>query len=63
MGKIKCFFGAHRWHVYGFPNKYDFIWPYRKCTYCGKTQRGSYDMMYGETVWEDAPAPVPLDDF
>ena len=40
--KIPCLFGLHKW-IY-FNDK-------RLCYICGKRQRKSYDMLYGQTIW------------
>lgn len=44
---IWCVLGMHEWKYSGkIPN-----WK-RVCRKCGKEQKASYDMSYGETIWE-----------
>lgn len=50
MGKIKCFFGFHRWYYHITKETKS-----RVCPKCKKKQTASYDMSYGETIWEDSP--------
>lgn len=48
MRFIFCVLGFHEWRYYGkIPN-----WT-RMCRKCMKHQKASYDMSYGETIWED----------
>ncbi len=50
MRFILCFLGFHSWIESG--NACTPSWR-RKCLHCGKEQSASYDMTYGETIWED----------
>jgi len=45
--KILCFFGFHKWK---YDNDKEF--PMRKCKKCKRTEIGTYDMSYGETIWD-----------
>ena len=45
MKSIRCKLGIHNWHYWLTIKK-------RTCTRCYKNQRASYDMSYGETIWE-----------
>jgi len=42
-----CIIGLHDWVRYRKGNKRT-----RHCPKCRKYQEGSYDMLYGETIWE-----------
>lgn len=45
--KIKCLFGFHMWYFWTKKDN-----KYRICPKCRKSQMASYDMLYGETIWE-----------
>lgn len=45
--KLLCLFGIHKWD---YDNSGEF--PLRKCKNCKRTEIGSYDMSYGETIWD-----------
>ena len=40
----------HDW-LYNAPAPKDGEW-YRECIKCGKRQHATYDMAYGETIWQ-----------
>lgn len=44
---LKCLFGFHTWY---YDHSKEF--PIRVCPKCRKHQTASYDMGYGETIWE-----------
>ena len=47
----RCWISFHDWYYYGYERTTDW---HRDCTRCGRRERASYDMGYGETTWEKA---------
>ena len=45
--RFLCWLGIHKWRYWKAP------WRVRKCKRCFKLQTASYDMSYGETIWEN----------
>ena len=43
---ILCIMGFHKWRTTGKIPEIS-----RRCKRCGRRQEGSYDMLYGETIW------------
>ena len=48
MRYIWCILGFHKWRYFGRIPDWE-----RECWKCKKKQMASYDMSYGETIWEN----------